>query len=63
MASKAKKPAIQRTKFTTIGQLVNALRAKGKSTESILEAVMAKFPAARTSTKSIAWYRSKAHKK
>lgn len=42
-----------------IGGLVCDLLMKGKDNDAILKAVKEKFPAAKTSAASIAWYRSK----
>lgn len=43
-----------------IGAFCMDLIAKGKTNEEVLEAVKKKFPDAKTSTASIAWYRNKA---
>lgn len=49
-------------KELTIGDFVNGLLMHNKSTEEILKAVAKKFPQARTSAASVAWYRSKLNK-
>lgn len=49
-------------KELTIGAYVNGLLMHDKSTEEILKAVAKKFPEARTSAASVAWYRSKLNK-
>ena len=46
-----------------IGELCYSLIAKGKPDDAILKAVKAKFPKAKTSLKSLAWYHSKASKR
>jgi predicted transcriptional regulator len=43
----------------TIGKLAEAEIGKGLTNEEVLERVLAKFPHAKTSRESVAWYRSK----
>lgn len=52
-------PAAAPKKAGGIGGFVSDLLVKGKDTEAILKAVKEKFPKARTSAASVAWYRSK----
>jgi metal-responsive CopG/Arc/MetJ family transcriptional regulator len=43
----------------TVGKLAEAEIRRGLTNQEVLEKVMAKFPHARTSRDSIAWYRSR----
>lgn len=45
-----------------IGEYVEALILRGKSTEEVLADVQKRFPEARTQKASVYWYRSKLHK-
>lgn len=56
---KAAQAAAPTKKAGGIGGFVSDLLVKGKDTEAILKAVKEKFPKARTSAASVAWYRSK----
>lgn len=42
----------------TVGKLAEAEIAKGLTNEEVLEKVLARFPHAKTSRESVAWYRS-----
>lgn len=57
--SKAKKAAAVSTRKPGIGALCMELIGQEKTNDQILAAVQKKFPEANTTTKSIAWYRSK----
>ena len=47
----------------TVGKLAEAEIKRGLTNEEVLEKVLARFPAAKTSRESIAWYRSMMRKR
>lgn len=51
-----------KAKVVNIGEYVEALILRGKSTEEVLMDVQKRFPEARTQKASVYWYRSKLHK-
>lgn len=55
-------PAAPKTKKLGIGAFCMDLIGQEKTNDQILTAVQKKFPEANTTTKSIAWYRTKLNK-
>ena len=54
--------ALSGERWQSIGQVAEAAIRDGRTNAEALEAVRAKFPEARTSPESVAWYRSRLRK-